>query len=303
MTLITRCPGCETLFKVVVDQLRVSEGWVRCGYCSEVFDASLHMQDHASRESAPQSQASVKQEGMLSQEQAREQGAIDTDPALPAADWMDRPAAPPETAQESAEIPVERLALTEGEGAAQSVTPPADQALEEVSFVRAARRKAYWRRPAVRATLGLGSLLLLVVLLAQVALQERDHLVAWQPNLRPVLQALCQPLQCRIGPPRNIEAIVVDSSSFSKLRDGVYRLALTLKNQGRTAVALPAVELTLTEAQDLPVVRRVFLPEELDASAGQIDPGAQWSGTFALSLAALAGAERVASYRLVAFYP
>ncbi|HKB53109.1 MAG TPA: zinc-ribbon domain-containing protein, partial [Ramlibacter sp.] len=32
------------MFKVVPDQLRVSEGWVRCGHCGEVFDAAAHMQ-------------------------------------------------------------------------------------------------------------------------------------------------------------------------------------------------------------------------------------------------------------------
>ena len=39
MSLVTRCPACGTAFKVVRDQLRISDGWVRCGRCSEVFDA------------------------------------------------------------------------------------------------------------------------------------------------------------------------------------------------------------------------------------------------------------------------
>lgn len=39
MTLATRCPACGTVFRVVQDQLRVSEGWVRCGRCSEAFNA------------------------------------------------------------------------------------------------------------------------------------------------------------------------------------------------------------------------------------------------------------------------
>ena len=43
MSLITRCPACETLFRVVPDQLRISDGWVRCGQCDEVFDASWHL--------------------------------------------------------------------------------------------------------------------------------------------------------------------------------------------------------------------------------------------------------------------
>ncbi len=40
MSLATRCPACATVFRVVQDQLRVSEGWVRCGRCGEVFNAA-----------------------------------------------------------------------------------------------------------------------------------------------------------------------------------------------------------------------------------------------------------------------
>jgi predicted Zn finger-like uncharacterized protein len=43
MSLITRCPACDTMFKVVPDQLRISEGWVRCGQCGEIFNASQHL--------------------------------------------------------------------------------------------------------------------------------------------------------------------------------------------------------------------------------------------------------------------
>lgn len=45
MTLATRCPSCGTVFRVVQDQLRVSEGWVRCGRCSEPFNALEAMVD------------------------------------------------------------------------------------------------------------------------------------------------------------------------------------------------------------------------------------------------------------------
>ena len=40
MSLATRCPACGTVFRVVLDQLRISEGWVRCGRCNAVFDAA-----------------------------------------------------------------------------------------------------------------------------------------------------------------------------------------------------------------------------------------------------------------------
>lgn len=51
MSLVTRCPACGTTFKVVRDQLRISDGWVRCGRCSEVFDATLAL--HETPEAAP----------------------------------------------------------------------------------------------------------------------------------------------------------------------------------------------------------------------------------------------------------
>ena len=39
MSLATRCTACGTAFRVVQDQFKVSEGWVRCGRCNEVFNA------------------------------------------------------------------------------------------------------------------------------------------------------------------------------------------------------------------------------------------------------------------------
>ena len=39
MSLATRCNSCGTAFRVVQDQLKVSEGWVRCGRCDAVFNA------------------------------------------------------------------------------------------------------------------------------------------------------------------------------------------------------------------------------------------------------------------------
>lgn len=43
MSLLTRCHACHMVFHVVQDQLKVSEGWVRCGRCGEVFNALDHL--------------------------------------------------------------------------------------------------------------------------------------------------------------------------------------------------------------------------------------------------------------------
>jgi predicted Zn finger-like uncharacterized protein len=39
MSLATRCSSCSTVFRVQQEQLKASEGWVRCGRCGTVFSA------------------------------------------------------------------------------------------------------------------------------------------------------------------------------------------------------------------------------------------------------------------------
>lgn len=45
MVLATRCPHCETVFRVHDTQLERSRGLVRCGHCREIFDASQNLLD------------------------------------------------------------------------------------------------------------------------------------------------------------------------------------------------------------------------------------------------------------------
>lgn len=52
MNLATRCTACGTIFRVVQDQLKVSDGWVRCGRCQAVFNAQQHLFD-LEREAPP----------------------------------------------------------------------------------------------------------------------------------------------------------------------------------------------------------------------------------------------------------
>ncbi len=59
MSLITSCPACGTMFRVVPDQLKISEGWVRCGHCSEVFDASAHLSDESILGALPDAQGTT----------------------------------------------------------------------------------------------------------------------------------------------------------------------------------------------------------------------------------------------------
>lgn len=328
MSLITRCPACGTMFKVVPDQLRISEGWVRCGHCAEVFDASIHLQQDTpagedttlgpaadAAQSEPRahapSEAHVRAEADSTLESSAFQSSLNT--------HMDDAA--PDDAPDTAQLEDEARALIEtpldqpfelrrqDSGAVETrparfePLPDLEPELHDLSFVRKARRQAFWRGPGVRALLVLLLLLLAGLLAGQVAVHERDRLAASRPALKPWLARLCEPLHCRVSPPRQIDAISIDSSSFSKLRGDAYRLNFTLKNQGGTEVAMPALELTLTDAQDQPVLRRVLLPADLGANPGVIGAAGEWSGSLAVAVAANGTASRIAGYRLLAFYP
>ena len=320
MSLVTRCPACETLFKVVPDQLRVSGGWVRCGQCDTVFDASLHL-----LQTAP---------GSLTQP-SDDAPTPELEPPLAAVVWVEpepepevvakpesvtepKPEAEAEQALTSvAEIHVPSLQAQRGNPGVVvhsdlrvTASPPSALTAESetfelptASFLHRASRHASPRTPRRTALLVLLSLLLLFGFLGQIVVQERDRLAAWQPGLQPLLLALCVPLNCQLSPLRRIEAIVIDSSSFSKVQGDFYRLSLTLKNTDDTPLALPAIEITLTDARDEPVVRRIFLPTELGAPADTLAAGEAWSPSLTLAFSAGESAEAMVGYRLLAFYP
>ncbi|MEK9803730.1 MAG: zinc-ribbon domain-containing protein, partial [Curvibacter sp.] len=79
MSLITRCPACRTMFKVVPDQLKISEGWVRCGKCEEIFDARVSLQEQV----APAEEPAPAFEGELAAALAQEPPAL-ASPSQPA---------------------------------------------------------------------------------------------------------------------------------------------------------------------------------------------------------------------------
>lgn len=320
MSLITRCPACETLFKVVPDQLRISDGWVRCGQCDEIFDASLHLLPVAPEpalQTVGHEGAAAQSDGMAVWQGTPAPLDINLD-----ADLSDRPGDLVLEVQAHGTVAaVEELQWTAPEPLASDSPAPAgevivpgkihpddDEAarsaeLGDVSFLRGRRASSFWHQRFMRATLlGLG-LALLLGLAVQVVLHERDRLAAFEPRLQPWLQALCDPFNCRLSPLRRIEAIVIDSSSFSRIRGDAYRLNFTLKNSAATPLAVPAMELTLTDALDQAVVRRVLGAGELGARSDTLGAGAEWSASVALALQAGGTAERVAGYRLLAFYP
>lgn len=173
---------------------------------------------------------------------------------------------------------------------------------DEVGFMRDARRKAFWSKPAVRALLTLVVLGLLAGFAGQYAMAERNRLAAVYPALRPVLEQLCKPLQCVVGLPREIASVAIDSSTFTRVKDDstAFHLQVALKSSADMVLEMPALELTMTDASDQPVLRRVLTRE--DTGAPQALPArGEWNGVVKLQVPEVA--DRVTGYRLLAFYP
>lgn len=315
MSLITRCPACETLFKVVPDQLRISEGWVRCGQCDEIFDASLHLLQVTPGEpvpAAPPEDGVTLNDGTVSPSDVVPR-SVDADPDFVSTDRagdvpMTSVQVLPEVAPDVATPDLEELAPAAAQTTA-SVSQLADDesdrvdGFDDVSFLRNHKSGDFWRQPLVRATLVVLNVLLLLGLTGQIVVHERDRIVALQPSLAPWLQAVCGPLKCALSPLRQIESIVIDSSSLTKIRGDAYRLNFTLKNTALSALATPAIELTLTDSLDQPVVRRIFLAPELGATSTTWAAGSELLVSLAVAVKAGGVTERIAGYRLLAFYP
>ena len=355
MSLITQCPACATMFKVVPDQLRISDGWVRCGQCDEVFDANAHLYTDPEQQPEPIVQEAAVAGVGGGDWKSSLRFAADQQDAVPAPPFeaafepeavevvevlevQDEPlvveaASDDKFSYASAQEPAldALLDLRPGHARAEPEAPldgspvsakPALAAAPEpryaqvqvktveppetpkLSFMRQARGASVWHRTGVRALLSLLALVLLAALGLQVLVHERDRIAATEPAAEEFLLAVCAWMDCKVQPVRQIESVVIDSSSFTKVRADVYRLNFTLKSTAAIPLAVPALELTLTDLQDQAVVRSVLLASELGGGGkGILEAGAELSAALPITVKPGNNTERISGYRLLAFYP
>jgi len=165
----TRCPACKTVFRVVADQLRVSDGWVRCGRCTHVFNAAENMVDmdggwarladepaDLPRESAPQDSWPAPREPSHRARQDGHEGerlATKIEAAMSRAQQRSEAPALP-TAPSPYAVPPASLAAAAGAaaaaaaaGAAAAATTPPSSA-SGLTFGRSASTPTFTRPPA-----------------------------------------------------------------------------------------------------------------------------------------------------------
>lgn len=173
---------------------------------------------------------------------------------------------------------------------------------DEPGFVRQGRRRQRLGK-ALTALTALAVLALLGALLAQGVLQFRNQLAAQQPQLKPALTSLCAVLGCRIDLPAQIDQIAIEQGELQTLSEQVFSYSSVLRNQSSGPQAWPSIELILNDADDKPVLRRVFAPRDYLPPA--VDPGKGFAARSeqAIKLYFELTQLKASGYHIAVFYP
>lgn len=302
--LATRCTACGTTFRVVPDQLRVSGGYVRCGRCSTVFNALEELVDletgerHGGPEMDPGGASVVGDDAPG--------GSVEDDiefahpaPKPTAKDAQPQRQAPAvaHTDSSGSTLPAEQSTLAPDEMAGVS---PADAP----SFVVSANRAARWRTPGMRWLLGSAIVVGLLGLAGQVVYEYRDLVAARYPIARPWLEQGCAALGCRVEAARSIDGLSVESSGLVRIeRSSLYRLQVALRNRAGIDLAVPALDVTLTDAQGRIISRKVLRLADLGTTQATIQAGQELTVQATLQAQGEAAAQPFAGYTIDLFYP
>jgi predicted Zn finger-like uncharacterized protein len=272
MSMVTRCPSCNTIFRVTPQQLQAQQGKVRCGRCMLVFDgfkglATLPDQPGAELQSPPAA-------------------AAPSQPAVPEAPVVASEAVAPETTEASSSqaagpppapefrfepgVPFE--AAMEPQPAAAVEQPPADEAEATAGepFLKTLPR------PQRGWVWAVGSVLLLFALAGQAGYFYRSDLASKYPGLKPVLAQLCAALGCSVPLPQRPKLIYVEASDLQVVdpaRPNVIQLTATLRNHAGYDLAYPALDLALTNTKEHTLARRIFMPAEYLAPGRNVKTG------------------------------
>ncbi|SFD19092.1 DUF3426 domain-containing protein [Massilia yuzhufengensis] len=173
---------------------------------------------------------------------------------------------------------------------------------DEPEFVRRGRQRERSSK-AVRIALGLGSLLLLLVLAAQLVSTFRNTLAARYPDMKPSLVTVCKLLGCRVELPAQIDQLVIDTGELTTLGGAAYTFSTQLRNQGELAQAWPSIELTLSDPDDKPLVRRVFGPRDYLPAGPLLASGFAARAEQPIKLHFRVEAPSPSGYHIAVFYP
>ncbi|MDR3479535.1 MAG: DUF3426 domain-containing protein [Burkholderiaceae bacterium] len=186
-------------------------------------------------------------------------------------------------------------------------TPEPDEEIsepDEPEFVKQGRRKQTLGRK-MRIAMWCGSFVLLLAGLGQATYAFRDQLAARVPEAKPLLAAACTWLDCRIELPAQIEAITIESDTLETLpaNKDASELSMLLRNSSTTVQAWPYLELTLNDANNTLLSRRVFAPHDYLPAGQDEKKGIASNSEPAIKLYLEFSGVKPSGYHVGVFYP
>ena len=299
MSLATRCPACHTTFKVVRDQLRLADGWVRCGRCGEVFQAADAMAqwatgpepEHLTTSNDPVAAASIVPPSGREPVAAAATSAVPE--ALPSGEALE--------SVQTAPVPSVPLEAPEPELPSTLLPDPIPEpSLAAQRFTWASPAPVPTRpQPWVTAVWGLIAVAGLVGLLVQAAVAWHDEWAQSAPSLRPALEVACVMAECKIEPVRRIDALTVEASQLTQLGGTIYQFSTTVRNRAAVELTVPALDLVLTGSDGQIIGRKVLRWADFGLRTRSM--AAQQELTLQTNLNT--GSTAVAGFTIELFYP
>src|SRR5690606_28583949 len=145
---------------------------------------------------------------------------------------------------------------------------------------------------------------LILLILAQTTYYLRSDIAARWPEARTYLEQACALVQCKVELPKNADLIAIDDSDLQEDADrqGLIHLYSTLINTADYSQAYPLLELTLTDVNNMPLLRRTFTPEEYLPAGSNIKRGVFSNAEISIVLSLTVNGEPVVGYRLFVTY-
>ena len=321
--VLTRCPACETHFRVTAEQLKARSGRVRCGECQRVFNAIDGLIEEPMAVIAPSISGSAQQDAPEPQPEAAMEvaGSSETGTAgiaiPPAPPPEIRPETTPEPEPEAPEeLPApppeaEEASTPQAAEAAEADTdePQADQA--DIATEPQADEPDWSETfpaplpPPRRWPWVIGSLVALTAISLQAVLAFRVELAVLWPEARPALVALCAIAGCEVALPAKVSLVGIEASDLHPDTEHAGRLMLTttLKNRAPFAQQFPHLELTLTDTADQAIARKILAPADYLPPQTSVADGMRPNADIAVAVGIDPGEITASGYRLYLFYP
>ncbi|HEY4997551.1 MAG TPA: zinc-ribbon and DUF3426 domain-containing protein [Usitatibacter sp.] len=291
--LVTTCTQCRARFRVTPPQLNAKQGQVRCGRCRSVFNGFEAL------ERFPDDDTGAR---LLAAREAAERAAGIPPPIeplpfdeLPDIETLEPTDSPPQH---------------DGIGFVEAPAPVASTPPEPSRVVRRAQREEVTLAPPPRTApparaWTFGTVLLSVVLAAEIVFAFRDDLAQRYPVLRTYLESVCGTVGCKVAWAHDESLLKLEDSELLEVPGKPSEIALgaRIRNLAQVAQAYPHLELTLTDLTGQAAIRRVLRPADyLGRPVGDDDtlaPGAEMRVQLRLETPRI----KATGYELLLFYP